>query len=114
MREYKFDLKDKTLGRSASEIAKIILGKDTVNYAPNKVTDAIVYVSNVDKMNIPARKMLNNKYYTHSGYLGSLKEKSLKDFYGESPEKLFMLVLKRMIPDNRLRDIRLNRVKFIK
>lgn len=114
MKEYKFDLKGMSLGRGATEVAKIILGKDRVDYAPNKVADSIVYVSNVDQVNIPARKLINEKYYTHSGYLGSLKEKTLKQMFDESPEKLFLLVLKRMLPNNLLRDKRMNRVKFTK
>jgi large subunit ribosomal protein L13 len=110
--EYKIDAANKPMGRVATEVATIVLGKNDPNYAPNVVTKNTVVVKNINKAATSDRKLLSNKHYTHSGYLGSLKSKSYKEMFEEEPKDLFMLILKRMLPDNRLRDSRLKRVKF--
>jgi large subunit ribosomal protein L13 len=110
--EYIIDAKGRSLGRVATEVATIILGKNDPNYAPNVVTKNSVSIKNIDKANVIERKMLSKTHYTHSGYLGSLKSKSYKQMYEENPKSLFMLVVKRMVPDNRLRIERLKRIKF--
>lgn len=110
--EYTIDVKGKSLGRIATEVATIVLGKNDPNYAPNVVTKNSVNIKNIDKATVIERKMLSKTHYTHSGYLGSLKSKSYKQMYEEDPKLLFMLVVKRMIPDNRLRGERLKRIKF--
>lgn len=110
--EYTIDAKGKSLGRIATEVATIVLGKNDPNYAPNVVTKNFVSIKNIDKATVIERKMLSKTHYTHSGYLGSLKSKSYKQMYEENPKSLFMLVVKRMIPDNRLRGERLKRIKF--
>jgi large subunit ribosomal protein L13 len=110
--EYIIDARGRSLGRVATEVATIILGKNDPNYAPNVVTKNSVSIKNIDKANVIERKMLSKTHYTHSGYLGSLKSKSYKQMYEENPKSLFMLVVKRMVPDNRLRIERLKRIKF--
>lgn len=110
--EYTIDATNKSLGRVATEVATIVLGKNDPNYAPNLVTKNSVLIKNIDKTTVIERKMLSRSHYTHSGYLGSLKSKTYKQMFEEDPKSLFMLVIKRMLPDNRLRGDRLKRIKF--
>ncbi len=110
--EYTIDATNKSLGRIATEVATIVLGKNDPKYAPNVVTNNMAIVKNISLASIIERKMISETHYTHSGYLGSLKSKSYKQMFEEDPKSLFLLIVKRMIPDNRLRGDRLKRIKF--
>lgn len=112
MNEYKIDAAGKAMGRVASEAAKILMGKDQVDFAANKVAPSIVIIDNLEKLYFPATKLINKKYYRHSGYIGHLKEKTLGKRVEDDLEGLFRDCVKRMLPDNRLRDQRLRRLKI--
>lgn len=112
--EIKVDVSGMALGRAASEVAKLILDKNSPDFAKNVVTKNIIIIENLNRLAVDPRKLSNLTHYTHSGYLGSLKAVSYKTMFETDPQGLFMLVLKRMIPNNRLRAQRLKRVKFVK
>lgn len=98
------DVKNMKLGRAASEVAKLIIGKHLTDYSPNKLPDIQIEVENVDRLQFSGRKMINKKYFKHSGYIGNLKEYSLEDKYKSNPEKLFKKCVKSMLPKNKLAD----------
>lgn len=102
MIEYKIDLTGKAMGRAASEVAKLIIGKNKTDYAPNKLSDSIVVASNVDKLVFSGRKLIQKQYSTHSGYIGNLRQKSLDDEYKADPKRVFTKTVKGMLPKNRL------------
>jgi len=110
--KFRINAQDTSLGRTATEVAKVLLGKNDPNFAANIVTKNTVVVENIEKSKIDVRKMTNLKHYTHSGYLGALKSSSYKEMFEQDPRKMFILILKRMLPDNRIRGERLKRVKF--
>lgn len=112
MIEHKINLTGLPMGRAASEVAKLIIGKNSPDYAPNKLSDAIVIVSNVDKLSFSGRKLIQKKYYTHSGYIGNLKEKSLEASFQEDPKKLFAKTVKGMLPKNRLGSQMIKKLRF--
>ena len=112
MNEYKLDVNGMPMGRAASEVAKLIIGKNKTDYAPNKLSDAIVVVSNVDKLSFSGRKLIQKKYYTHSGYIGNLKEKSLEDKFEVDPKKLFTQTVKGMLPHNRLGSQMIKKLRY--
>ncbi|HOE74388.1 MAG TPA: 50S ribosomal protein L13 [bacterium] len=106
---HKIDASGKILGRLAVEIAKLLRGKDKVDFTLNTDKGDQVVVFNCDKVKITGRKIETKKYYRHSGYIGNLKEKS----YTQTPsDKVLYSAVKGMLPDNRLRQRWLKRLKL--
>lgn len=114
MKEHVFDATDKKMGRLASEVARILMGKNKVEFARNTVTKDKVVVNNVSKLDFDPKKLIQKEYFTHSGYIGSLRSTKLKQKVEENVEGLFLQTVKRMLPDNRIRDERLKRLKITK
>jgi len=112
MNEIKIDLAGKAIGRAASEVARILMGKNDLNFAYNKVTKIIVTVENIGKLKIDPVKAMREKYYRHSGYLGSLKQTSMKQRVADDLPGLFKSVVKGMLPRNRLLDERLKHLRI--
>jgi large subunit ribosomal protein L13 len=112
MIEHKIDLTGKPLGRAASEVAKLIIGKDSSDYAPNKLSDNKVTVMNVDKIIFSGRKLIQKKYYKHSGYIGSLKVKPLEEQFRTDAKKLFTGTVKGMLPKNKLASQMIKKLKY--
>jgi len=100
---YLVDAEGKTLGRLASEIAKILMGKHKPQYTPSKVLGDFVIVVNADKVKVTGKKLVAKKYYRHSGYLGNLKEIPLWMMMEKHPERVIELAVSGMLPKNRLR-----------
>ncbi|HPM27592.1 MAG TPA: 50S ribosomal protein L13 [bacterium] len=106
---HKIDASGKILGRLAVEIANLLRGKDKVDFTLNTDKGDQVVVFNCDKVKITGRKIETKKYYRHSGYIGNLKEKS----YTQTPsDKVLYSAVKGMLPDNRLRQRWLKRLKL--
>ncbi len=107
------DAAGKKVGRLATEIASILNGKTTPDYAPNKVADVEVTVENVEQMDIPQKKMDNLTHQRYSGYPGGLKITKWKEVvdkkgYGE----LLKVAVKGMLPKNRLQSKRLKNLNI--
>ncbi len=104
MKEFTFDATNKKLGRLASEIAVILMGKNDPSYADNVVAPHKVIVSNASKMAIDPKKMDTKKYSQFSGYPGGLKMVSMPRMI---EKKGYAEVLRNavygMIPGNKLR-----------
>ena len=79
------DAADKTLGRMAAEVAKILRGKHKPTFTPHMDTGDHVIVINADKVVMTGKKLENTKYYRHSGWLGGLKVKTAKQFLEQNP-----------------------------
>lgn len=107
MAEYIIDAKNKKLGRLASEIAIILQGKKSPFYNPRLAGGDTVVIKNVGQLDIQIKKMQQKIYYRHTGYIGHLKEKTLEEFYKQSPAKVLKLAVARMLPKNFLRAKRL-------
>jgi large subunit ribosomal protein L13 len=102
------DASGKSLGRVASEAAKILLGKDTTTVKKNAVADVTVRITNASALKIAEKKMTQKTYHSHSGYPGSDRQRMLKDIvslkgYGEALKR----AVKGMLPGNTLRDKRM-------
>jgi large subunit ribosomal protein L13 len=108
---YVVDATGKTLGRLASEIAKILMGKHKVYWSPDQDVGDFVIVINAEKIRVTGKK-LDQKYYRwHSRYPGGLKERPLKWMLQNRPEKVIQLAVKRMLPKNRIGRRMLKRLK---
>jgi len=109
---YVVDATGKTLGRLASEIAKILMGKHKPQYSPHVDMGDFVIVINAHKVKITGKKMQQKMYRWHSGYPSGLKERPLWWMLQHHPEKVLHLAVKRMLPRNKLRKRRLKRLKI--
>ena len=96
------DVEGKVLGRAASEVAKILRGKNKPEYTPHVDTGDFVIVLNADKVVLTGKKLESKMYRHHSGWIGGLKEVKARHFLAEKPEKAFELAVKRMLPKGSL------------
>jgi large subunit ribosomal protein L13 len=99
---YVVDATDKTLGRLASEIAKVLRGKNKAIYTPHIDTGDYVIVINADKIKVTGRKMDQKIYKRNSGWIGGLKETPLKKMLETKPEEVLIHAVKGMLPKNAL------------
>jgi len=99
---YLVDAEGKTLGRLASEIAKILRGKNKPIYAPHLDTGDYVVVVNAEKIHVTGRKLDQKMYYRHSGYPGGLKTITLRQQLKKHPTRVIRSAVWGMLPHNRL------------
>jgi len=106
------DADNKVLGRLASEITQYLMGKHKVDYTPHTDMGDYVVVTNAQKVKLTGRKDKQKVYYKHSGYPKGFREIKVEKLRDEQPEKIIAWAVKRMLPDNRLRDPRMARLKI--
>jgi large subunit ribosomal protein L13 len=99
---YIVDAKDKVLGRLASEVAKVIRGKNKAVFTPNTDTGDYVIVINAEQVKVTGKRELLKTYSHHSGYPGGLKTKSLTELMKKKPEFVIENAVKGMLPKSRL------------
>ena len=99
---YLVDAKDQVLGRLASQIAKIIRGKNKPTFTPNMDTGDFVIVINADKVKLTGKRPELKQYIRHSGYPGGQKITSVREVKQSKPEFLVENAVKGMLPKNRL------------
>lgn len=95
---YVVDAEGKTLGRLASEVAKVLRGKNKAIFTPHIDTGDYVIVINAEKIAVTGKKMDQKVYYHHSDYVGGLKETTLKEKLAKKPEEVIELAVKGMLP----------------
>ncbi len=95
---YVVDAADKTLGRLASEVAKVLRGKHKPIFTPHMDTGDYVIVINAEKVKVTGKKLEQKIYYRHSDYVGGLKETKLKEKLAKKPEEVIELAVKGMLP----------------
>lgn len=101
-RWYVVDARGKTLGRLASEIAKILMGKHKPYYSPHLDCGDYVVVVNAAQVRVTGHKLREKMYYRHSLYPGGLKEIPLYRMLEKHPARVLELAVRRMLPQNRL------------
>jgi large subunit ribosomal protein L13 len=99
---YVVDATDKVLGRLATEVALRLRGKHKPEYTPHVDTGDYIVVVNAAKIAVTGKKMADKMYYSHSGYVGNLKEITLEKQLQKSPERVIEGAIKGMLPKNRL------------
>ena len=95
---YVVDATGYTLGRLASEVAKILRGKNKPIFTPFIDTGHYVIITNVDKIKVTGKKLEQKVYYRHSDYVGGMKETTLKEMLNKKPERVIELAVKGMLP----------------
>ena len=99
---YLIDVEGKILGRVATKIAEILMGKNKPTYTPNVDTGDFIIVINAEKVKVTGKKLLDKVYYKHSGYLGGLKKETLFSLLNRKPEFVIKHAVKGMLPKNKL------------
>ena len=89
---------DMTLGRLASEVAKVLRGKNKPIFTPHIDCGDNVIVINAEKIKVTGKKMDQKVYYHHSDYVGGLKEATLREKLAKKPEQVIELAVKGMLP----------------
>ncbi len=100
---YIVDAEGQTLGRIATEIAVVLRGKGKPDFTPHLDTGDGVIVINAEKISLSGDKWAQKKYYSHSGYLGSLKEVAAEKLMEKKPTEIIRRAVAGMIPKNRLK-----------
>lgn len=95
---YVVDAEGCTLGRLASEVAKILRGKNKPEFTPHIDTGDYVVVVNAAKVKVTGKKLQQKVYYNHSEYVGGMRETTLAEMMAKKPEKVVELAVKGMLP----------------
>ncbi len=95
---YVVDAAGCTLGRLASEVAKVLRGKNKPEYTPHVDTGDYVVIINADKIKVTGKKLDQKIYYHHSEYVGGMKETTLRAMMEKKPEKVVENAVKGMLP----------------
>lgn len=98
------DATGKVLGRLATEIATILRGKNKPSFRPYLLMGEKVSVSNAAKIVITGKKLDQKVYQHHTGYLGHLKTKTMKELMEKNPAEVLERAVYGMLPKNKLRD----------
>ena len=110
--QYTIDAKGTRLGRLASEVAKLLNGKDSPSYTRNIEAQNSVHVINASALYIDPRKLASKSYSRFSGYPGGLKkEKMPKTIEKKGIEEIIKLAVYGMLPSNRLRGRLMKKLK---
>lgn len=99
---YVIDAEGKNLGRVATKAAHILRGKHKPTYTPYVDCGDYVIIINAQKVNLTGNKLIDKKYYNHSGYPGGLRERNAKVMINDYPEEMMERAVKGMLPHNRL------------
>ena len=95
---YVVDAEGCTLGRLASEVAKILRGKNKPQFTTHIDTVDYMIIVNAEKIKVTGKKLSQKIYYHHSGYVGGMKETTLSEMLAKKPERVLELAVKGMLP----------------
>lgn len=95
---YVVDAAGMTLGRLASEVAKVLRGKNKPIFTPHMDTGDYVIIVNAEKIKVTGKKLDQKIYYHHSDYVGGLKQTTLREKMAKKPEQVVEMAVKGMLP----------------
>ena len=110
---YVVDAATENLGRLATRLSRFLMGKHRPDYTPHVDGGDYIVVLNAGEIQISGNKETDKMYSRHSGYLGGLKQRSLKTVRSLKPEQILRDSVSGMLPKNRLRDARIKRLLLI-
>jgi len=99
---YLLDVKGKTLGRVATQLAHILRGKHKAIFTPHTDTGDFVVVINAAQVRVTGNKFKDKIYYHHTGYPGGIKQENFADLQARIPERAIELAVRGMLPKNPL------------
>jgi large subunit ribosomal protein L13 len=108
---YLMNAEDHVLGRMASQIAMLLMGKHKPIYTPFIDTGDYVVVVNAEKVTYTGKKARDKKYNWHTGYMGGIKERTLGEYLEKDPEEVIRLAVRRMLPKTKMGRQMLSKLK---
>jgi len=105
------DVGGKNLGRTASKIATILMGKNKPTYTPHVDTGDHIVVINAEKIALTGKKLDDKKYYRHTGWMSGLVETSVRELLAKDPTQVLTFAVKGMLPKTKLGRQMLNKLK---
>jgi large subunit ribosomal protein L13 len=108
---YLLDLDGLVLGRAASAIAHVLIGKHKADYAPHVDNGDFVIAINASKIKYTGQKYTDKIYWRHSNYPGGIKSRTLEEMLDRDPRRVIELAVKNMLPKNRLGRALLSKLK---
>lgn len=112
--KYTIDANGKKIGRVASEAASILIGKNSVGFAKNKVPDCTVEIINASKADVNAKKKTDDVYITYTGFRGGLKKQTLGELIvRRGMNEVFRRAVENMLPKNKLQKLMIKNL-FVK
>jgi large subunit ribosomal protein L13 len=105
------DVTDKILGRAATEIAVLLMGKDKAMFSRNADVGDFVTVINAEKVQVTGRKPQQKLYYRHSNYPGGFRQTVYSTMMQEHPDRVILFAVDGMLPKNHLHDKMMKRLK---
>jgi large subunit ribosomal protein L13 len=110
---HKIDASGKALGRLATEVAALLIGKGKPEFEPRLDVGDFVQIANIDKVKFSGKKAEQKQYYRHSGFVGGLKTVKLKDLIEqEEYDKILKMSVDKMLPRNKFKRARIKRLSF--
>jgi len=106
------DASGRTLGKLAERIATVLMGKHKPMYDPGTDCGDYVVVTNARNIHVTGKKAQQKVYYSHTMYPGGLKERHFKDLIKKKPDDIIREAVSGMLPKNKLRDRRLERLRI--
>lgn len=105
------DAKDEVFGRLVTKVATYLRGKHKPIYTPHIDCGDFVVIINAGQVKFSGLKLESKEYFTHSGYFGSTKSKTLSEMVEKHPEKLFRLAVRGMLPKTKLGKAMIKKLK---
>lgn len=105
------DLSNQTLGRICTQIATILMGKDKTTFSYHRDDGDYVVAINAENIKVTGKKLKEKIYYHHTHWAGGLKELTLAEMLKKDPRKVISHGVYGMLPKNKLRDVRMTRLK---
>ncbi len=105
------DAKDEVFGRLVTKVATYLRGKHKPIYTPHIDCGDFVVIINAGQVKFSGLKLESKEYFTHSGYFGSTKSKTLAEMVEKHPEKLFRLAVRGMLPKTKLGKAMIKKLK---
>jgi large subunit ribosomal protein L13 len=109
---YIADADGKTLGRFATRIASVLMGKHKPDYTPHADTGDFVVITNASKIHLTGKKWAKKEYIRHSQYPGGLRTRTASQVHAEDPTRIVESAIKGMLPTNHLRASRMKRLRI--
>ena len=107
------DAKGKVLGRLATQAAFFLQGKHLPEYEPHHDIQQSVTITNISSIVVTGKKATQKMYHHYSGYPGGLRSRSYEDQFQRDPTEVVRKAIYGMLPNNKLRSRRMNRITFV-
>jgi large subunit ribosomal protein L13 len=108
---YVVDAAGKTLGRLATRVSTVLMGKHKADYTPHADNGDFVIVTNAAKVHLTGKKWSKKQYIRHSQFPGGLRQHTAEKVHAEHPTRLVEMAVKGMLPLNHLRAPRMKRLR---